>query len=110
MHISSMNATEGMYIARARWKGEDGPWSCKAKTVELFCACVPCEALVVIRRHPINALNFWKTSRIMGFGRVSVVLLVWAVKVLLAGVSSYDVPNRALLQTCVGREKAGSYD
>eukprot|EP00439_Symbiodinium_sp_Y106_P065744 s1488_g10.t1 len=24
MHISSMNATEGMYIARARWKGEDG--------------------------------------------------------------------------------------
>ncbi|CAE7949375.1 unnamed protein product [Symbiodinium sp. KB8] len=24
MHISSMNATEGMYVARARWKGEDG--------------------------------------------------------------------------------------
>ncbi|CAE7774599.1 unnamed protein product [Symbiodinium sp. CCMP2592] len=24
MHISSMNATEGMYIARARWKGDDG--------------------------------------------------------------------------------------
>ena len=27
MHIPNMSATEGMYVARARWKGEDGSWS-----------------------------------------------------------------------------------